>query len=57
MPQKDADRFHLHLPDGWRAEIKRIAKAQDRSMNWIITDAVQTYLRLNGVELTKDRGE
>lgn len=46
-----ADQFQLRLPDGWRDKIKAEAKKNHRPMNSEILAAIETAMRIKGVQL------
>lgn len=48
---RDADRYIVRLPDGWRDVIKTEAQKSHRSMNAEIVAAIQTAMRIKGVQL------
>jgi len=48
---EDADKYVLRLPDGWRDTIKGEAKKSHRSMNAEIIAAIETAMRIKGVQL------
>lgn len=50
-PSRTADRFMVRLPDGWRDTIKAEAKKAHRSMNAEIIAAIETAMRIKGVQL------
>lgn len=50
-PSQMADRFQIRLPDGWRDIIKREAKKGHRTMNAEIVAAIETAMRIKGVQL------
>lgn len=45
------DAYNLRLPDGWRGKIKDEAKKSHRSMNAEIIAAIETAMRIKGVQL------
>ncbi|MFC4731733.1 Arc family DNA-binding protein [Salipiger abyssi] len=45
------DRYMLRLPDGWRDTIKSEAGKAHHSMNSEILNAIQTAMRIKGVQL------
>lgn len=45
------DKYMLRLPDGWRDTIKNEAKKAHRSMNAEIIAAIETAMRIKGVQL------
>lgn len=47
------DQFVVRLPDGWRDTIKVEAKKAHRSMNAEILAAIETAMRIKGVQLEK----
>ena len=50
MPQEQ-DKFMLRLPDGWRDTIKVEAQKNHRAMNSEILAAIETAMRIKGVQL------
>lgn len=50
MPEEQ-DKFLLRLPDGWRDTIKAEAKKNHRAMNSEILAAIETAMRIKGVQL------
>ncbi|MFG6535795.1 Arc family DNA-binding protein [Sulfitobacter sp. CS16] len=48
---KNADRFIIRLPDGWRDTIKMEAAKSHRTMNAEIIAAIETAMRIKGVQL------
>lgn len=48
---QEADKFVIRLPDGWRGAIKAEAKKTHRSMNAEIIAAIETAMRIKGVQL------
>jgi len=50
-PSKRLDQFPVRLPDGWRDVIKSEAKKAHRSMNAEIVAAIETAMRIKGVQL------
>ncbi|MBO29086.1 MAG: hypothetical protein CML61_10100 [Rhodobacteraceae bacterium] len=48
---QNADKYMLRLPDGWRDTIKGEAKKSHRSMNAEIIAAIETAMRIKGVQL------
>lgn len=48
---KSTDKYMLRLPDGWRDQIKDEAKKSHRSMNAEIIAAIETAMRIKGVQL------
>lgn len=50
MP-KNSDKYMLRLPDGWRDQVKVEAAKEMRSMNAEILSAIQTAMRIKGVQL------
>ena len=48
---KRADQFPVRFPDGWRDVIKAEAKKGHRSMNAEILAAIETAMRIKGVQL------
>lgn len=48
---EDADKFVVRLPDGWRDTIKDEARKAHRSMNAEIIAAIETAMRIKGVQL------
>jgi len=50
-PSGRADQFQLRLPDGWRDTIKAEAKKNRRPMNSEILAAIETAMRIKGVQL------
>lgn len=48
---KHADKYMLRLPDGWRDKIKAEAQKGHRSMNAEIVAAIETAMRIKGVQL------
>jgi|GEM_PF-2931937 len=51
MTDKVNDRYNLNMPDGWRAVLKAEAKKSRRSLNAEIIAAIQTSMRIKGVNL------
>lgn len=47
------DKYMLRLPDGWRDTIKTEAKKAHRSMNAEIIAAIETAMRIKGVQLER----
>lgn len=45
------DQYMLRLPSGWRDAIKDEAKKSHRSMNAEILAAIETAMRIKGVQL------
>jgi len=50
MPEEQ-DKFLLRLPGGWRDTIKVEAKKNHRAMNSEILAAIETAMRVKGVQL------
>lgn len=50
-PSQTADRFIIRLPDGWRDVMKAEAIRNRRSMNAEFVDAIETAMRIKGVQL------
>ena len=50
-PSRLADRFMVRLPDGWRDAIKAEAAKNHRPMNSEILAAIETAMRIKGVQL------
>lgn len=50
-PSQLADQFMLRLPPGWRDTVKEEAKKSHRSMNSEILSAIETAMRIKGVQL------
>ncbi|OWJ74341.1 hypothetical protein CDV52_18080 [Haematobacter missouriensis] len=48
---RNADKYMLRLPDGWRDLLKTEAKKSHRSMNAEIIAAIETAMRIKGVQL------
>lgn len=48
---KNVDKYMLRLPDGWRDQIKVEAGKSYRSMNAEIIAAIETAMRIKGVQL------
>ena len=48
---RDSDKFMLRLPIGWRDVVKGEAKKAHRSMNAEIIAAIETAMRIKGVQL------
>lgn len=48
---RQADRYIVRLPDGWRDVIKAEAQKSRRSMNAEIISAIETAMRIKGVQL------
>ena len=46
-----ADKFMLRLPEGWRDKIKAEAKKAHRTMNAEVLMAIETSMRIKGVQL------
>jgi predicted HicB family RNase H-like nuclease len=46
-----ADQFMLRLPPGWRDIVREEAKKSHRSMNSEILSAIETAMRIKGVQL------
>lgn len=47
---KDADKYVLRLPDGWRDTIKDEAGKTRCSMNSVILNAIETAMRIKGIQ-------
>lgn len=45
------DQYMLRLPEGWRDAVKAEAKKGHRSMNAEILSAIETAMRIKGVQL------
>lgn len=50
---RNADKYMLRLPDGWRSALKAEAQKSHRSMNAEIVAAIETAMRIKGVPLEK----
>ncbi|MBT0780583.1 Arc family DNA-binding protein [Paracoccus sp. pheM1] len=50
-PSQMADRFMIRLPNGWRDKIKEEAARNHRPMNSEILAAIETAMRIKGVQL------
>ena len=50
---QNADKYMLRLPDGWRAVLKDEARKSHRSMNAEIIAAIETAMRIKGVQLER----
>lgn len=50
-PSRLAEQFQLRLPVGWRDAIKSEAKKNHRPMNSEILAAIETAMRIKGVQL------
>lgn len=48
---RNADKYVLRLPDGWRDKVKEEAAKCHHSMNAEILNAIQTAMRIKGVQL------
>lgn len=48
---RHSDRYTVRLPDGWRDVIKAEAQKSHRSMNAEIVAAIETAMRIKGVQL------
>jgi hypothetical protein len=48
---KASEKFVLRLPDGWRDAIKAQAARERRTMNAEILSAIETAMRIKGVQL------
>lgn len=48
---RHSDRYIVRLPDGWRDIIKIEAQKAHRSMNAEIVAAIETAMRIKGVQL------
>lgn len=48
---RNADKYMLRLPNGWREAIKAEAGKSHRSMNAEIIAAIETAMRIKGVQL------
>lgn len=48
---READKFIIRLPDGWRDVIKVEAAKNRRSMNSEIVEAIAAAMRMKGVSL------
>lgn len=53
MSQEFHDRYILRLPSGWRETIKRVAKANRRSMNQEILLALEPLIQREASENEK----
>ncbi|MFV1484528.1 MULTISPECIES: Arc family DNA-binding protein [unclassified Phaeobacter] len=51
MTRKTADQFMLRLPENWREKVKEEAAKCHHSMNSEILNAIQTAMRIKGVQL------
>lgn len=49
--ERESDRYMLRLPNGWRETIKAEARKGHRSMNAEIISAIETAMRIKGVQL------
>ena len=52
-PSQLADRFIIRLPDGWRDAMKAEAVRNRRSMNAEFLAAIETAMRIKGVQLER----
>lgn len=52
-PSQQADRFIIRLPDGWREAMKAEAARNRRSMNAEFLAAIETAMRIKGVQLER----
>jgi plasmid stability protein len=50
-PSQKLNQFNLRLPDGWREKVKEEAAKCHRSMNAEILSAIETAMRIKGVQL------
>lgn len=50
-PSQMADCINVRLPDGWRDALKARAAKNRRSMNSEILAAIETAMRIKGVQL------
>lgn len=50
---RDSDKFMLRLPIGWRGTVKEEARKAHRSMNAEIVAAIETAMRIKGVQLER----
>ena len=50
-PSRHMDQFQLRLPKGWREQIKQEAAKNHRPMNSEIIAAIETAMRIKGVQL------
>lgn len=50
---QSSDRYIVRLPDGWRDTIKVEAAKNHRSMNAEIIAAIETAMRIKGVQLDR----
>ncbi|WP_418024971.1 Arc family DNA-binding protein (plasmid) [Paracoccus sp. TD-10] len=50
-PSGQLDQFQLRLPKGWRDRIKQEAARNHRPMNGEILAAIETAMRIKGVQL------
>lgn len=53
-PSRLADRFMIRLPNGWRDAIRTEAKKNHRPMNSEIIAAIETAMRIKGVQLPSE---
>lgn len=51
MTSRESDKFMLRLPSGWRDVIKAEAAKNHRAMNSEILAAIETAMRIKGVQL------
>lgn len=50
-PSQKLTQFPIRLPDGWRDVIKAQAKSERISMNSFLINAIETAMRIKGVQL------
>lgn len=50
---QNSDRYIVRFPDGWRDTIKVEAAKNHRSMNAEIIAAIETAMRIKGVQLDR----
>lgn len=50
-PSRQSDQFTVRFPDGWRAVIKETARKERISMNSFLVNAIETAMRVKGVQL------
>lgn len=50
-PSRQSDQFTVRFPDGWRDVIKETARKERISMNSFLVNAIETAMRVKGVNL------
>lgn len=50
-PSRQSDQFTVRFPDGWRSVIKETARKERISMNSFLVNAIETAMRVKGVQL------